>query len=176
MSDWIETYTGRLFYPLEPRAQDVDILDIAHALAMQCRFAGHCREFYSIAQHSVRVSLLCPPEYALWGLLHDASEAYLVDIPRPLKRSAAMKPYRDAEARVMRAVCEHFGLWPEEPEVIRAMDNAVLFREAHDFMTSQGAGWELSTPLLKDAIIPLLPNEAKLLFLGRYTGITGKGR
>ena len=68
-----------------PNPDDIRIEDIAHALSNQCRFAGHAREFYSVAEHSVHVSQLCLPEHALWGLLHDASEAYLVDLPRPLK-------------------------------------------------------------------------------------------
>src|ERR1017187_10636100 len=77
----ITTFSGIHFWPLLPNPADIRIEDIAHALSNQCRFAGHAREFYSVAEHSVRVSQLCPPEDALWGLLHDASEAYLTDVP-----------------------------------------------------------------------------------------------
>lgn len=72
-SDWIATFTGGVFFPLAPRVEDVRISDIAHALSMLCRFAGHTRGFYSVAQHSVLVSRLCSQQDALWGLLHDAS-------------------------------------------------------------------------------------------------------
>src|ERR1019366_6268112 len=80
----IRTYTGILFDFEEPEASPIRIEDIAHALSLLCRFAGHCKEFYSVAEHSVRVSYACPEEHALWGLMHDASEAYCVDVPRPL--------------------------------------------------------------------------------------------
>ena len=90
VGDWIQTMSGVIFYPLDPRPEEIRIEDIAHALSHQCRFAGHCREFYSVAEHSVRVSRELPQEFMLWGLLHDASEAYLVDLPRPIKRWSAM--------------------------------------------------------------------------------------
>src|SRR5271165_7548492 len=84
--DWIQTYTGRVMYPLDPRPEEINIIDIAHALSNLCRFTGHVRTFYSVAEHSVRVSQHCDPKDALWGLLHDASEAYLADMSRPMKR------------------------------------------------------------------------------------------
>jgi hypothetical protein len=70
----ITTFSDVRFWPLLPNPDDIRIEDIAHALSNQCRFAGHAREFYSVAEHCVRVSQLCRPEEALWGLLHDASE------------------------------------------------------------------------------------------------------
>ena len=88
------TYTGKEFYPLDPNPADIDIKDIAHALSNCCRFAGHIKSFYSVAQHSVIVSELCEPENALAGLLHDASEAYLSDIARPVKYTEQMEGYR----------------------------------------------------------------------------------
>lgn len=78
---WILTSTGRQFWPLQPRADEICIEDIAHHLSMQCRFTGATRFHYSVAQHSVLVSQLAPDgENPLWGLLHDAAEAYLVDV------------------------------------------------------------------------------------------------
>src|SRR5262249_3879894 len=90
--DWIATITGKRWFVTDPHPDDVDIEDIAHGLSMVCRFGGQCREFYSVAQHSVLMANeMCrreaPPEMALWGLLHDAPEAYLGDMVRPLKRS-----------------------------------------------------------------------------------------
>lgn len=86
-SDWMQTYTGRVFWPLEPRPEDVDIVDIAHALANLCRYGGHSKVFYSVAHHSVLVSQIVPPADALWGLMHDSAEAYVIDLIRPIKHS-----------------------------------------------------------------------------------------
>ena len=119
-STWIQTFTGRQFWPLEPRADEIFIEDIAHHLSNLCRFTGACRSFYSVAQHSVLVSLCAPPgENPLWGLLHDASEAYLIDVARPVKRSAALVGYRVAEARMMEVICECFGLPTTEPAWVK---------------------------------------------------------
>ena len=111
--DWIQTFTGRAFYVLDPRPEDVDIEDIAHALSMQCRFAGHCREFYSVAQHSVTASWLVPPEDALWGLLHDAAEAYVVDLPRPIKRAWQLESYGIIDRDVALPPGEQVGWQPQ---------------------------------------------------------------
>jgi hypothetical protein len=98
VGDWIQTYSGRQFWPLDPRVEDVHLEDIAHALSNVCRYTGHVREFYSVAEHSVHVSWSCEPEDALWGLLHDASEAYLADMARPVKQN--MPVYVAAERLV----------------------------------------------------------------------------
>src|SRR6266496_1501995 len=82
----IMTYSGELITPLNPDPDDIQIEDIAHALSNQCRFSGHCKQFYSVAEHSCRVSDLCSYEHQLGGLLHDGTEAYLSDIARPIKQ------------------------------------------------------------------------------------------
>jgi uncharacterized protein len=129
--DWIQTYCGVEFYPFDPRPEDIQIVDIAHALSMQCRYAGHVREFYSVAEHSVRVAELLPRELQLWGLLHDASEAYLVDLPRPIKRHSEIgRLYQAAEANLMSAICARFGLDQTEPEAVGRADKAMLCHEA----------------------------------------------
>lgn len=84
--EWILTFSGERFYPFSPAPEEVKTKDIAHALANICRFNGHTRGFYSVAAHSVHVSRLVPPEFALEALLHDAAEAYVGDMVRPLKR------------------------------------------------------------------------------------------
>src|ERR1700724_2684254 len=91
---WQQTFTGRRFYPLSPRVEDVCIEDIAHALSNICRYGGHCREFYSVAQHCNMVSDWMP-EFKLEGLLHDSPEAYIGDMVRPVKHSAEMKAFRE---------------------------------------------------------------------------------
>lgn len=85
MSDWIQTFSGKKFFPLEPEKNEYDIHDIAHALSLKCRFGGHCQRFYSVAEHCVRVADIVAPESKLWALLHDAAEAYLPDVCQPIK-------------------------------------------------------------------------------------------
>jgi hypothetical protein len=115
-------------YPLNPRVDDVCVDDIAHALAMQTRFTGHCRRFYSVAQHSVHVSHVCDRRDALWGLLHDASEAYLSDVSRPVKRLPEMSEYRSAEQRLLAVICERFGLPEAEPPSVKRADTSAAAR------------------------------------------------
>jgi len=83
IGDWIQTYTGKRFWPLDPRPEDVDILDIAHSLSLLCRFTGHTSSFYSVSQHSILVAQEVPKRLRLWALFHDAAEAYIGDIARP---------------------------------------------------------------------------------------------
>src|SRR5574337_1333697 len=118
----IQVFSGLEFFPLNPNPQDISIDDIAHALSIQVRFSGHIVHPYTVAEHSVCVSYLVPQQYALWGLLHDAAEAYLVDLPRPLKHDVSMSRYREAEEKLMRAISTRFDLnWPEPP-IIKTAD------------------------------------------------------
>ena len=115
---WIQTYTGRKFHPLRPRVAEVDVRDIAHALSLKCRFGGHCRVFYSVAEHSVRVSRVLEAkgrELAVWGLMHDAGEAYLPDVGRPVKsflrvgEGNDVKTFDAAEEEVLAVVAAALG-------------------------------------------------------------------
>jgi uncharacterized protein len=170
---WIETFTGRRFYVLDPRAMDVDVDDIAHALSMLCRFTGHVREFYSVAEHSVRVSRLCDPADALWGLLHDSSEAYLADMNSPLKRTPEMSRYRTAERHVMAAVIERFGLGPHEPPSVKTADRRLLVTEKRDLMPPSPP-WEdfASFEPLAEKIVPWSAKDAERAFLRRFDELT----
>lgn len=165
IGDWQQTYSGVEFYPFDPRASDIRIVDIAHHLSLLCRFGGASRTFYSVAQHSVYVSQVCEQEDALWGLLHDASEAYLADIPRPTKRG--LVEYHPAEARVQREVCSYFGLPFKEPDSVLYADSALLHTEARDLMTRPVNSWNLKIDPLPLTIHPVDWQLAKTAFLCR---------
>lgn len=167
--DWIQTYSGRKFFPLAPRAQDIDIDDIAHALSFNCRFNGHCRTFYSVAEHSVRVSLAVPREHARWGLLHDAAEAYLTDVPRPAKRH--IPQFNQIEDRLLRVIIEHFGLaWPM-PAPVKLADDTLLATEQRDLMAPPPDSWNLRASPLADRITPVSPEKAKAMYLARFMAL-----
>lgn len=170
---WIQTYSGRRFCPTNPNPEAIVIQDIAHALSMQCRFSGHTAQFYSVAQHSVGVSYLCDEQDALWGLLHDASEAYLVDIPNPLKRSGQFDPYLNFEKQMMEAVCKRFGLSEVEPPSVKRADKMMLNIEASQLMAPLREDWTHTKDQNLFKIEPLQPADAKKLFLSRFFDLIG---
>lgn len=167
--DWIQTYTGRQFWPLDPRPEEIFIEDIAHALSMQCRFGGHVKAFYSVAQHSVEVSNVVLRTHGLWGLLHDASEAYLVDLPRPLKHFGDLgKWYKFAESALMVAIAERFGLqWPMPTEVEMA-DDCVLAAEKRDLLAPEPAPWAQLPQPWPEKIKARSAATSERLFLARF--------
>lgn len=175
--DWIMTSTGRVFYPLAPSAADVDIRDIAHALAAVNRFNGHTREPYSVAQHSVLVSLeydACDPGRALVALLHDASEAYLCDIPRPLKVTPEFAPYRAAEERLQQVIFQAFGVADVARDTLmmaglKFIDRRMLRTEQAQLMPPPviGENRDDVTPLGL-TIHPWTVRAAELAFLVRF--------
>ena len=170
--NWMQTFTGRQFWPLDPRPEEIDLEDIATGLSRACRYAGHCERFYSVAEHSVLVSHVVPPSLALKGLLHDATEAYLVDIPRPIK--PALTGYMAIEQRLWEAVAVRFGLSPEMPDAIKAADNAVLLAESTQIMKPHPAPWCVPGEPAAVRILCFPPEEARLLFLARFEELTGQ--
>lgn len=105
---------------LNPNPADIRIEDIAHQLSQQPRFAGATRIFYSVGQHSLMVARSCPESERLWGLLHDAAEAYLSDLVSPIKRH--FRDYIVTEGVLMRSICGRFGLtWPM-PQIVKQLD------------------------------------------------------
>lgn len=173
-SGWIQTYTGRRCYPLAPRVADLCVTDIAHALANLCRFTGHVQTFYSVGEHSVRVADALEAQgrtldEMFWGLMHDASEAYLQDLPRPLKHLPEFATYRAAEERMMRAVAERFGLpWPQ-PACVDHADKVLLATEARDLMPQREVDeWAWMPPPLAKPITPWTPPMAEQAFLARF--------
>lgn len=167
--------SGNYVNPMSLRPDDVWIEDIAHALGNQCRYSGHTREFYSVAEHSVRLATILEEageswEVVLFGLLHDAAEAYLVDLPRPLKRDSALgEAYMDAEERCLRAVMCHFGLWRPQPRCVSAADLRMLATERRDLMPGDDV-WAVIADVepLEEVIEPWDPRDARETFLFEF--------
>ena len=122
--DYIKTFTGQKFYPLDPRAEEIDIDDIARSLSMQCRYSGHTERFYSVAEHSIHMSYKVSLENAMWALLHDATEAYLSDVPRPIK--PFLGDFTLLEENIHMKIAHKFELaWPI-PEEVHEADRRIL--------------------------------------------------
>jgi 5'-deoxynucleotidase YfbR-like HD superfamily hydrolase len=175
VGDWIQTFTGLVMYPLDPRPEEICIEDIAHALSNLCRFTGHCSEFYSVAEHSVRVSYACDPTDALWGLLHDAPEAYLADMSRPVKRYSPFgATYQKIENALMEVIAEKFGLRPGylAPSSVKRADTVLLMTEKRDLMHGCNKAWETPAEPLEAIIRPRYPYDARQMFLKRFRELT----
>lgn len=171
---WIQTYTGIKFFPLRPKKEDISIEDIAHALSMQCRFTGHVKKFYSIAQHSVYVSYLCDSSDALYGLLHDASEAYVSDVSSPLKKLEEFKAYINVEKNLQSKIYDSFGLNADTPKSVKKADMVMLATEARDLMSPIHVDWRNREEPYLFNINPLSPEESKEIFLKRFEQLYGK--
>lgn len=174
--------TGRRFYPLDPRPEDVTIEDIAHALSNVCRWGGRVREFYSVAQHSVHVAQIVErarPDLALHALLHDAAEAYVGDAPTPWKRHLLVirgkerEPFENAEHRILDAIGDRFGIRPYVGFLtIKAADDIALATEARDLMG--GLTWPGMVETNEPTIEPLSPRAARTQFLSMFRRLTAK--
>jgi uncharacterized protein len=171
---WIQTYGGGQFHILDPQQDEIRITDIGHALAMLCRFTGHTRKFYSIAEHSVLGSYLVPPKDALYFLMHDSSESYLNDINRPLKHFTGVgSEYLPVEKIVMEAILHKFRLPLEEPASIKKIDNAMLFAEKEQLLVPME--WDAKWGDVKSADVRVrcwAPEIAEVEFLHRFYELT----
>jgi uncharacterized protein len=141
----LPTYTGGRFYPFDPRPEDVRFDDIVAALSKLCRYAGHCLKFYSVAEHCVHVASAAPADLKLAALLHDASEAYLVDVPSSVK--PYLPDYVALEDRVAAAVARKFGVPHPVPELVKRLDTAIRADEVEQNMGRPAAPWLLPDPL-----------------------------
>jgi 5'-deoxynucleotidase YfbR-like HD superfamily hydrolase len=177
---FIQTYTGRRVDPLAVRPDDVHLLDIAHALAYSSRYNGHAKKFYSIAQHSVLVSLLLErqeftTDTQLWGLMHDAAEAYLGDVVTPLKAalgvstSAGLEAFAELERQALDAIAEGLGLPAHFAErIIKNADRELLACEAEVLIVGDLTAWRLEFKPGALVVDPWTAEESEQKFLARW--------
>lgn len=168
---WMETFTGKKVNPLELRIEDIDIVDIAHALSQMCRYGGHCHKFYSVAEHSVRVAVKIGEEglysLRLAALLHDAEEAYLGDVIRPLKYS--FPTLVEAGLQAQYVIYKAFKVSIDDVGInaIKMLDNVLIATEARDLMVNSAMWDNLPTPL-PETITPIPQHQAKDIFLAKF--------
>lgn len=174
---WIQTHRGRKFDLVSPRADDVDIEDIAHALSNLCRYTGHTKRFYSVAEHSVLCARALPAHLRLAGLLHDATEAYVGDMASPLK--ALLPEYKVIEDNVWRAIAERFGLPDKLPSEVKAVDLALLRAERNALLGPTPAPWGVDSVDLVE--LPTFsfgrwsPEVARAAFLSTWDDLQANG-
>lgn len=155
----IRTFSGKYIDPFNPDPEAITIEDIAHSLSQQPRFGGHLPEFYSVGQHSVICMMEAPTNLKLEALMHDASEAYLLDMPKPIKDR--LPEYKKVEEGLMRVIAAKFGFrYPLDP-VVKSIDEHVLEREWYNIMLERTG-----------AILCQSPAAAKASFLRHFTAIT----
>lgn len=181
-SSRIQVAHGRSIDPLHPTAEEIFIEDIGHSLSNQCRFTGHVKKFYSVAEHSVRASLLVPAEYALEALIHDGSEAYICDIARPLKQDPDFGgAYKRFEATLQTCINRKFGVPDEMSPEVKKADDILLATEVRDLLIWSDTDDEfeklwspwLPLPPTEDRILwPWEPRQAKNSFLSRFAELT----
>lgn len=180
---WNECYTGTRFYTFDPAPEDVKIEDIAHSLGLQCRYNGNCMRFYSVAEHSCLLSDFVlhrgwhgiggpPGEHefkydALIALMHDAAEAYIGDLIRPVKHR--MPPFKDLEGTIEAVIFPALGLPAELPGWMRELDSRILCDERAQAMLTHHNEWST------DELVPLgvnlqfwQPARAEFEFLRRF--------
>lgn len=177
---WMQTFTGKQFWPLDPRPEELDILDIAHHLALTTRYGGASKQFYSVAQHSVLCSRICDPEHALEALMHDGSETYLGDMIRPLKHGPGMEAFRMYERVLERVIARRYGLVYPWPADVERADAVMLATEKRDILTRpqvcmnedewlHGASAEEAAVW---KVVPVNSGEAEIMFLHRWKELT----
>ena len=174
VGEYIYTYAGIKFWPLDPRPEEICIGDIAHALSLLCRYNGHVPFHYSVAHHSLYVSDVMEKQYGtlggLCGLMHDAAEAYIGDMTRPLKRTPSLKVFSDIEDNLLKVIFAKFQIPMMD---YKHADNSVLMMEKQQ-LGKQDQVWHVNDyhDLQEDGVIiaitPMHPREAEHLFLETF--------
>ena len=169
--DYIRAFSGINFKVFNPDINQINIEDIAHALSHLCRYGGHSDIFYSVAQHSLAVSYLVKPENALCGLLHDATEAYLIDLPRPIKYQ--IQQYRDMEEVLYTIIAKKFDLPNTLPDDVHYFDNFIITEYEWDyFMLKKRISKHKD--FYRRFFENKNPQNVKKLFLNRFKYLTEK--
>ena len=169
LDGWIETSKGNRFDYATPENYKFNTDEIAHALSQLCRFTGHTKEFYSVAQHSIMVSWLLPPELQLMGMLHDAAEAFIGDINAPLKQ--LLPQVKELENRIQSAIYKQYNVryTPEAAAMVKEADIRMLLMEKRDLMpgmpVAEWGDWVKQYKLLPNKILPWSPAIAKAQFI-----------
>lgn len=172
--DWIQTYTGSFTFD-DDSISCIHLNDIARSLSHICRFTGHCESFYSVAQHSVHCSEIVPPEFALEALMHDAAEAYIGDISRPLKELFKRETgcLVRVEANIMRRIARKFDLDMDRAHVaVKRADNVMLATEKRDLFSTE-LPWKGMLSPLPWHIEPWTSDEAFVAFMERFRELGG---
>ena len=168
--DWMQV-GSRQFWPLDPRPEEIRVEDVARGLAMKCRYGGHVTKFYSVAEHSVYVSQNVPREFARQALLHDASEAYLGDMIRPLKTQPEFRAFRAVEDKLEALIYARFGVTLTDAScvAVKDADNRILIdeRQVRRALPAPWHGLDGLSPL-GIRIAGYAPAPAEAMFLSRF--------
>lgn len=184
MSDrghYMRTYTGKKFYPLDPRAEEMNIVDIAHGLAYQCRFNGQTDGFFSVAEHSVHCSHIGPEDEAMERLMHDAAEAYIGDLVRPVKYAPELREiWNRIDHAVEVQVARKFGLVYPWPASVKVADEMTVNQELRVVMHGDEPDSEVTFGSFGHAASKIecwAPDVAYAHFMHRYIELeSGRGR
>jgi len=158
----VQTYTGKHFDILNPKIKDICITDIAHGLALQCRFNGHCNQFYSVAEHCVRMACWDLPGGSKQRLMHDAAEAYLGDIPSPIKQN--FPEFIRIEENLLNIIFKKFKIGIYNKDIVKEADLIMLTTERRDLM-GDSDWWGLKQKPYHKIIKPWSPRFAEVCFL-----------
>ena len=167
-NEWMQTFTGRAFFPMNVGRSEIDIYDIAHSLGLQCRYNGHVSRFYSVAEHCVLMSYSVPEEDALWALLHDATETYVGDLIRPVKKH--LPEFVQIEDKIMKAIVDRYDLGTYQmPASVKDADNRIIENERRELLKKEPLPWTVHGEALPDIVITgWLPEEAELRYFNRF--------
>lgn len=167
---WIQTYTGKVFDVRCPSPESIDLEDIAHALSMICRYNGHTTRFYSVAEHCVVMSRMVDEDVAFEALMHDAAEAYVSDLTRPVKQ--LVPAFEVMESRITSAIRHKFGLRGHHyPVEVTVADHRMLATERPQVMAPCARDWANVHEPYSVTLECWPPDKAELAFLSRYSNL-----